>query len=87
VGHGGRLKVSPWRSYTGTRGERLDRPDQSRIYRKAWAYSDLLFPNSKGGALKKQAMHDAISRLSIPGEKRVHLTPGMVRQAFLQVEG
>jgi hypothetical protein len=29
--------------YWHTWRERLDRPEQSRIYRKAWAYSDLLF--------------------------------------------
>jgi len=33
--------------------ERLGRPEQSRLYRKACAYSNLLFPNSKGEALEK----------------------------------
>ena len=33
--------------------ERLDRPEQSRLHRKGWAYSDLLFPNSKGQMLGK----------------------------------
>jgi hypothetical protein len=28
-------------------------------------------------------MHDALSRLSIQGEGRVRLTPGMIRQAFV----
>jgi len=49
--------------YWHTWRERLDRPEQSRLHRKAWAYSDLLFPNSRGEVLKKQAMHDALSRL------------------------
>jgi site-specific recombinase XerD len=72
--------------YWHTWRERLDRPEQSRIYRKAWAYSDLLFPNSKGEALTKYAMRNAVSRLSVRGEARIRLTPGMVRQAFLQLE-
>ena len=54
--------------------ERLDRPQRSRLHRKAWAYSELLFPNSKGEALKKQAMHDALQRLGVP-ELGVRLTP------------
>jgi hypothetical protein len=72
--------------YWHTWRERLDRPEQSRLHRKEWAYSDLLFPNSRGEVLRKQAMHDALSRLSIQGEGRVRLTPGIVRQAFLQLE-
>jgi hypothetical protein len=71
--------------YWHTWRERLDRPEQSRIHRKAWAYSDLLFPNSKGEALTKYAMRNALSRLSVRGEGRVRLTPGMIRRAFLQV--
>jgi hypothetical protein len=65
--------------------ERLDRPEQSRLHRKAWAYSELLFPNSKGEALKKQALHDALSRLGVP-ELGFRLTPELVRKAFLQLE-
>jgi hypothetical protein len=72
--------------YWHTWRERLDRPEQSRIYRKAWAYSDLLFPNSKGEALTKYAMRNALSRLSVRGEGRVRMTPGMIRRAFLQNE-
>jgi hypothetical protein len=71
--------------YWHTWRDRLDRPEQSRLHRKEWAYSDLLFPNSKGEALKKQSMHDALSRLSVQGEGRVRLTPEMIRQAFLQL--
>ena len=70
--------------------DRLDRPDQSRLYRKSWAYSDLLFPNAKGEVLQKQALHNALVRLSVPGdervpgEKRFRLTPLVVRTAFLR---
>ena len=61
------------------------RPRQSRLHRKAWAYSELLFPNSKGEALKKQAMHDALQRLGVP-DLGVRLTPELVRKAFLQLK-
>jgi hypothetical protein len=72
--------------YWDTWRQRLDRPDQSRIYRKDWAYSDLLFPDSRGGVMKKWAMHDALKRLAIKGEDRVvRLTPELVRQAFLKI--
>lgn len=71
--------------YWDTWRQRLDRPDQSRIYRKDWAYSDLLFPDSKGRVMKKWAMHDALRRLAINGQNTVvRLTPELVRQAFLQ---
>jgi hypothetical protein len=71
--------------YWNTWRQRLDRPDQSRIYRKDWACSDLLFPDSRGGVMKKWAMHDALRRLAINGEEWVvRLTPELVRQAFLQ---
>jgi hypothetical protein len=63
--------------------ERLDRPEQSRLYRKNWAYSEYLFPNSKGEPLKKQALHNALARLSVPGEGRIGLTPEEIREAFL----
>ena len=72
--------------YWHTWRERLDRPEQSRLHRKAWAYSDLLFPNSKGEVLGKQAIHDALSRLSVQGEGRVSLTPELIRQAFLELK-
>jgi hypothetical protein len=75
------LTLVYWHSWRA----RLDRPEQSRLHRKAWAYSDLLFPNSKGQALGKQALHNALSRLGVrPGS--VHLTPELVRKAFLQIE-
>jgi len=66
--------------------ERLDRPEQSRLHRKAWAYSDLLFPNSRGEALTKHAMRNALSRLGIQAQGGVRLTPELVRKAFLQLE-
>src|SRR5271157_6536101 len=94
---GGGFEVKLWDKPVETRGlvltllywhtwrERLDRPEQSRLHRKAWAYSDLLFPNSKGQALDKQALHNALSRLGVqPGS--VRLTPELVRQAFLPLE-
>jgi len=71
--------------YWHTWRERLDRPDQSRIYRKAWASSPLLFPSSTGGLLGKQALHNAVERLRLPGERRGALNPGLIRAAFLRV--
>jgi hypothetical protein len=41
------LALLYWHSWRA----RLDRPEQSRLHRKAWAYSDLLFPNSTGEVL------------------------------------
>jgi hypothetical protein len=75
------LTLLYWHSWR----ERLDRPEHSRLHRKAWAYSLFLFPNSNGEALKKQAMHDALSRLGVP-ELGVRLTPELVRKAFLQLK-
>jgi hypothetical protein len=72
--------------YWHTWRERLDRPEQSRLHRKAWAYSELLFPNSNGEVLGKQAIHDALSRLSVQAEGGVRLTPELIRQAFLQLK-
>ena len=56
---------------------RLDRLEQSRLHRKDWADSQLLFPNSQCEALKKQGLHDALSRLDVPE---------LVRKAFLQLK-
>ena len=72
--------------YWHTWRERLDRPEQSRLHRKAWAYSDLLFPNSRGETLTKHAMRNALSRLGVRAEGGVRLTPELVRKAFLQLE-
>src|SRR5271166_4147939 len=74
------LALLYWHSWRA----RLDRPEQSRLHRKGWAYSDLLFPNSKGEVLGRQAIHDALSRLSVQAEGEVRLTPELIRQAFLQ---
>jgi len=76
------LALLYWHSWR----ERLDRPEQSRLHRKAWAYSDLLFPNSRGETLTKHAMRNALSRLGIQAEGGVRLTPELVRKAFLQLE-
>lgn len=73
--------------YWDTWRKRLDRPEQSRIFRKAWAYSPLLFPNSKGEALTKHSTRNALLRLTVQGEGRVRLTPGDIRRAFLQEGG
>ena len=93
---GGGFEVKLWDKPVDTRGlalallywhtwrERLDRPEQSRLHRKAWADSELLFPNSKGEVLGKQAIHDALSRLGAQSEGRVRLTPELIRQAFLK---
>jgi hypothetical protein len=69
--------------YWHTWRDRLDRPEQSRIYNKAWPYSDLLFPDSKGGPLTKHAVRNALLRLTIGGEAPA----GMIQQAFMQLEG
>ena len=76
------LSLLYWQSWR----ERLDRPEQSRLHRKTWASSDLLFPNSKGEVLGKQSMHDALSRLSVQSEGPVRLTPELIRQAFLKLQ-
>lgn len=75
------LALLYWNSWR----DRLDRPEQSRLHRKAWAYSDLLFPNSKGEVLTKHAMRNALLRLGLP-ESGPHPTPERVRQAFLQIK-
>jgi hypothetical protein len=95
---GGEFEVKLWDKPVETPGlalallywhawrERLDRPEQSRLHRKAWAYSDLLFPNSRGETLTKHVMRNALSRLGIQAEGGVRLTPELVRKAFLQLE-
>ena len=74
--------------YWHTWRQRMDRPEQSRLHRKEWAFSDLLFPNSKGKVLGKQCMHNALARL-IAGQGAAcpvrPLTPESIRQAFLQL--
>jgi hypothetical protein len=65
--------------------ERLDRPEQSRLHRKEWAYSDLLFPNSRGKVWTRHALRNALLRLGARGAVPFRLTPELVRQAFLQI--
>jgi hypothetical protein len=71
--------------YWCTWRDRMNRPEQSRLHRKRWAYSDLLFPNSQGKALGKQCMNNALARLSAQSPGPVRLTPKVIRQAFLQI--
>jgi len=96
---GGRFMVKLWGKeveggglavtllYWHTWRERLDRPEQRRMYRKAWAYSDLLFPASNGGPLTKHALRNALLRLTAGGDGPAGVTPGMIRRAFIQLEG
>jgi hypothetical protein len=72
--------------YWHTWRERLDRPEHSRMYRKAWAYSDLLFPASNGGPLTKHALRNALLRLTAGGDGPAGVTPGVIRKAFMQLE-
>jgi hypothetical protein len=65
--------------------DRLDRPELSRLHRKAWAFSDLLFPNSKGEVMTKHAVRNALLRLGSFTGAGVRPTPDLVRRAFLQV--
>ena len=68
--------------------ERLGRTGRSsRNYHKTWAYSDLLFPDSKGEPLTKHALRNALLRLTVGGERPAGLTPGIIRQASTQLEG
>lgn len=75
------LALLYWHSWRA----RLDRPEQSRLHRKAWAYSDLLFPNSTGEVLGKQVLHDALRRLGDQPGGGARLTPERIRQAFIQL--
>jgi hypothetical protein len=95
---GGRFKVKLWDKeveagrlaltllYWHTWRERLDRPEQRRMYRKGWAYSDLLFPASNGGPLTKHAVRNALLRLTAGGDGPAGVTPGVIRKAFIQLE-
>ena len=71
--------------YWHTWRERLERPEQSRMYRKEWAHSDLLFPASNGGPLTKHAVRNALLRLTAGRDGPAGLTPGVIRKAFLQL--
>ena len=68
--------------------ERLARPDQRRLYRKSlkWSHSSLLFPGPNGAPLGRAALHNALRRLSVAGERSSSIqpiTPEKIRVAFL----
>ena len=69
--------------YWHTWRERLDQPEQSRLHRKAWAYSELLFPGSDGKPLSGRALNNALRQLYRDGENGAALTPTLIREAFL----
>jgi hypothetical protein len=85
VGHEGlRLPLLYWNTWR----ERLARPDQGRLQRKErWAFSDLLFPNSRGTTLQRQVLHDALARMKARNQAPVDVTPALIRRAFLQILG
>jgi hypothetical protein len=68
--------------------ERLARPDQRRLYRKSfqWSQSRLLFPGPNGAPLGRAALHNALRRLSVAGERSSiqPITPEKIRAAFLR---
>ena len=68
--------------------ERLARPDQRRLYRKSlkWSQSRLLFPGPTGAPLGRAALHNALRRLSVAGERSSSqpITPEKIRAAFLR---
>jgi hypothetical protein len=67
--------------------ERLARPDQRRLYRKSllWGQSRLLFPGPNGAPLSRAALHNALRRLNLAGERDSigPITPEKIRAAFL----
>ena len=67
--------------------ERLARPDQRRLYRKSiqWGQSRLLFPGPNGAPLSRAALHNAMRRLNLAGERNSvrPITPEKIRAAFL----
>jgi hypothetical protein len=68
--------------------ERLARPDQRRLYRKSlqWSQSRLLFPGPNGAPLSRAALHNALRRLNLAGERNSTqpiITPEKIRAAFL----
>jgi hypothetical protein len=72
-----------WRAWR----ERLGRPDQRRLYRKSlqWSQSLLLFPGPNGAPLGRAALHNALRRLNVVGERSTIglITPEKIRAAFL----
>jgi len=67
--------------------ERLARPDQRRLYRKSlqWSQSRFLFPGPNGAPLSRAALHNALRRLNLTGERNSTrpITPEKIRAAFL----
>jgi len=70
--------------------ERLARPDQRRLYRKSlqWSQSRLLFPGPNGAPLGRAALHNALRRLNLAGERSSigPITPEKIRVAFLWMD-
>jgi len=65
--------------------ERLARPDQRRLYRKAsqWSQANLLFPGPGGGRLSRAALNNALRRFLGGVGEGTPLTPQKIRAAFL----
>ena len=63
--------------------ERLARPDQRRLYRKSlhWSQSRLLFPGPNGAPLSRAALHNALRRLNLAGQRNSigPITPEKIR--------
>jgi hypothetical protein len=70
--------------------ERLARPDQRRLYRKSlqWSKSRFLFPGPNGAPFSRAALHNALRRLNLTGERSSigPITPEKIRAAFLAGE-
>jgi hypothetical protein len=69
--------------------ERLTRPDQRRLYRKAsqWSQAKLLFPGPCGRRLSRAALNNALRRFLGGVGEGTALTPQMIRAAFLAGKG
>ena len=69
--------------------ERLARPDQRRLYRKAsqWSQADLLFPGPGGRRLSRAALNNALRRFLGGVGEGTALTPQKIRAAFLAGTG
>jgi hypothetical protein len=76
-----RLALLYWHTWR----ERLSRLDQCRLYRKNWASTELLFPNSRGESMCKQALHNALARFGLSKLNGQALTPSIIRDAFLAI--
>jgi hypothetical protein len=65
--------------------ERLARPDQQRLYRKAsqWSETNLLFPGPAGKRLSRAALNNALRRFLVGVGEGTALTPRKIRTAFL----